>query len=206
MLWSFLGYAGSAGNLALYDFCCLIRDMFCIGSRWGGGGRGSPRGGGVQYGSMNNSQSSPTSSLPTIFLCCFCSCQTRSKVSYKSMTKWERILCKEPLTIFHLTFFPRKVLGGGVWSCRSLQLTTHIDLVPRLRMSWAIPLRSLHAFFFGVNRTTFNNNESKTILSKSIMIWFSYFIHDTNNSVNIYYLLAHVCHVCIIWCFLMGHI
>jgi hypothetical protein len=113
MLWSFLGYAGSAGNLALYDFCCLIRDMFCIGSRWGGGGRGSPRGGGVQYGSMNNSQSSPTSSLPTIFLCCFCSCQTRSKVSYKSMTKWERILCKEPLTIFHLTFFPRKVLGGG---------------------------------------------------------------------------------------------
>ena len=37
-------------------------------------------------------------------------------------------------------------LFGGGWNCRSLKLTTHLHLVPRLRMSGAIPLLPLYAF------------------------------------------------------------
>jgi hypothetical protein len=50
--------------------------------------------------------------------------------------------CKERLTLFNQT----SLLVRGVMNCRSLQVTTHINLITRLRMSGAIPLPSLHAF------------------------------------------------------------
>ena len=151
-------------HLALGDFSFLIRDVFCIRS-WG---RGSPRCGEVQYGSMNNSPSSPTSSLPTIFRCPFCSCQTRNKVRYKSTTKWEWVhllnVLKVRLSSLYAFFFllqrkphivpshifPRE--GGEVLKVPELAADHSHPSSYKVTNEWSYT-SALPTYLLGVNRT-----------------------------------------------------
>jgi len=55
-------------------------------------------------------------------------------------------------------------------SCRDVKLTTHLHLVPRLRMRGAVPLQSLHTFMVwdGENFTFLYAQTSFTLLNKYI--------------------------------------